>query len=189
MEDKYLFEYACQELTEISQHEEPFAFTMLTVDTHHIGGYQCSYCTDEFEETYEQSISCSSRQVLEFVNWLKAQSFYENTTVVITGDHLSMDNGYFQRNVDPGYDRMVYNCILNAAIPADNTKNREYCAVDLFPTTLAALGCTIEGDRLGLGVNLFSNLPTLSERWGYSRFNTELSKASDYYSEHFYTAP
>jgi phosphoglycerol transferase len=189
MEDKHLFEYARQELTELGRSDEPFAFTMLTVDTHHIGGYQCTYCTDEFEETYEQSISCSSRQVLEFVNWLKEQPFYENTTVVITGDHLSMDNGYFQRNVDPAYQRMVYNCILNSATPADNTKNREYCAVDLFPTTLAALGCTIEGDRLGLGVNLFSKLPTLSELWGYHRFNSELSKASDYYSEHFYTAP
>ena len=189
MEDKHLFEYAKGELTALSKSGEPFAFTMLTVDTHHIGGYQCSYCTDEFEETYEQSISCSSRQVLAFVNWLKEQPFYENTTVVITGDHLSMDNGYFQRNVDPGYQRMVYNCILNSATPADNTKNREYCAVDLFPTTLAALGCTIEGDRLGLGVNLFSKLPTLSELWGYNRFNSELSKASDYYSTHFYTAP
>ena len=189
MEDKHLFEYARQELTEISQGDEPFAFTMLTVDTHHIGGYQCSYCTDEFEETYEQSISCSSRQVLEFVNWLKAQPFWDNTTVVITGDHLSMDNGYFQRNVDEGYQRMVYNCIVNSAIPAENTKNREYCAVDLFPTTLAALGCTIEGDRLGLGTNLFSNLPTLAEKWGYDRFNTELGRASDYYIANFHNDP
>ena len=186
MEDKYLFEYARQELTEISQMDEPFAFTMLTVDTHHIGGYQCEYCTDEFEETYEQSISCSSRQVLAFVEWLKAQPFYENTTVIITGDHLSMDNGYFQRNVDEDYDRMVYNCILNAPVTTDNTKNREYCAVDLFPTTLAALGCTIEGNRLGLGTNLYSDRPTLAEEWGFHKFNSELSKSSDFYIEHFH---
>ena len=189
MEDLYLFEYARRELTEISQQDAPFAFTMLTVDTHHIGGYQCIYCTDEFEETYEQSISCSSRQVLEFVNWMKQQPWWENTTVVITGDHLSMDNGYFQRNVDASFDRMVYNCILNAPITAENTKNRDYCAIDLFPTTLAALGCTIEGDRLGLGVNLFSGLPTLSEEMGFDRFNTELSKASDYYIENFHKVP
>ncbi len=186
MEDLHLFEYAKQELTEISQKDEPFAFTMLTVDTHHIGGYQCKYCTGEFEEPYEQSISCSSRQVLEFVQWLKAQPFYENTTVVITGDHLSMDNGYFERNVDSDYQRMVYNCILNSPVTSDNTKNREYCGIDLFPTTLAALGCTIEGDRLGLGTNLFSDTPTLAESWGYDRFNSELSKASDYYKTHFH---
>ena len=189
MEDLHLFEYAKQELTEISQGDEPFAFTMLTVDTHHIGGYQCEYCRGEYEETYEQSISCSSRQVLEFIQWLQEQPFYENTTVIITGDHLSMDNGYFQRNVDEDYQRMVYHCILNSALESGNTKNREYCAVDLFPTTLAAMGCTIEGDRLGLGTNLFSNLPTLAEKWGFEEFNSELSKASDYYIEHFHNAP
>ena len=189
MEDLHLFDYAKRELTEISQQDEPFAFTMLTVDTHHIGGYQCAYCTDEFEETYEQSISCSSRQVLEFVNWLKEQPFYENTTVIITGDHLSMDNGYFQRNVDDSYQRMVYHCILNSAAHTDNVKNREYCGVDLFPTTLAAMGCTIEGDRLGLGVDLFSDTPTLAEQWGYERFNNELSKASDFYIENFHNDP
>ena len=189
MEDLHLFEYAKQELTEISQGDEPFAFTMLTVDTHHIGGYQCEYCRGEYEETYEQSISCSSRQVLEFIQWLQEQPFYENTTVIITGDHLSMDNGYFQRNVDEDYQRMVYHCILNSALESGNTKNREYCAVDLFPTPLAAMGSTIEGDRLGLGTNLFSNLPTLAEKWGFEEFNSELSKASDYYIEHFHNAP
>ena len=189
MEDLYLFEYAKQELSELSRQDEPFAFTMLTVDTHHIGGYQCFYCTDPYEETYQQSIACSSRQVLEFVRWLQQQPFYENTTVVITGDHLSMDNGYFERNVDSDYDRMVYNCILNAPVTTDNTKNREYCAVDLFPTTLAALGCTIEGDRLGLGVNLFSDTPTLSEQWGFDRFNQEMGKASEYYIRNFHNDP
>ena len=189
MEDLYLFDYAKRELSQISQNDEPFAFTMLTVDTHHIGGYQCAYCTEEYAETYEQSISCSSRQVLDFVNWLKEQPFWENTTVVITGDHLSMDNGYFQRNVDEDYQRMVYNCILNAAVTTENTKNRQYAAVDLFPTTLAALGCTIDGNRLGLGTNLFSNIPTLTEKWGFDRFNSELSKASEYYVNNFHNAP
>ena len=189
MEDLHLFEYARQELTKISQLDEPFAFTMLTVDTHHVGGYQCAYCLGEFEEPYEQSIACSSRQVLEFVNWLKAQPFWDNTTVVITGDHLSMDNGYFQRNVEEGYERMVYSCILNSPVTATHTKNRDYCAVDLFPTTLAAMGCTIEGDRLGLGVNLFSNRPTLSEKLCFNRFNAELGQTSDYYVEHFHNVP
>ena len=186
MEDLYLFEYAKQELTEISQQDQPFAFTMLTVDTHHIGGYQCIYCTDEYEETYEQSISCSSRQVLAFLQWLQEQPFYENTTVIITGDHCSMDNGYFSRNVDEDYGRMVYNVIINAPVSSDNTKNRDYCAVDLFPTTLAALGCQIEGDRLGLGTNLFSDLPTLAEQYGFDSFNNKMSQSSDFYAANFY---
>ena len=74
MEDLHLFEYAKQELTELAEDEEPFAFTMLTVDTHHIGGYQCAECEASISgETYDQSISCSSEQVSEFVDWIEDQ--------------------------------------------------------------------------------------------------------------------
>ena len=188
MEDLHLFEYAKQELTEISQQEQPFAFTMLTVDTHHIGGYQCVYCEESASgETYDQSISCSSRQVAQFLEWIQQQDFYENTTVVIVGDHESMDNGYFQRMTDDSYQRMVYNCFINAAPEPASTTNRTFAAVDLFPTTLAALGCEIEGDRLGLGTNLFSDTPTLAEEMGILGFETEIAMASEYYTNVFYS--
>ena len=187
MEDLYLFEYAKQELTDIAAREEPFAFTMLTVDTHHIGGYQCAYCApDNGGESYDSSISCSSRQVAEFVRWIQAQPFYENTTVIIVGDHESMDNGYFQRNVDSSYQRLLYNCFINSAADTDHVTNRQFTAVDLFPTTLAAMGCTVEGDRLGLGTNLYSNIPTLTEIMGFPKFNNELAKASEYYINNFH---
>lgn len=187
MEDLHLFDYAKQELTKIAAQDQPFAFTMLTVDTHHIGGYQCIYCQESASgETYDQSISCSSRQVAAFVQWLQEQPFYENTTVIICGDHESMDNGYFSRNVNDDYQRMIYNCFINSAVQTSNTKRRQFAVLDLFPTTLAAMGCQIQGDRLGLGTNLFSSLPTLTERMGFEKFNDELAKASDYYEEHFF---
>jgi phosphoglycerol transferase len=96
-----------------------------------------------------------------------------------------MDNGYFQRNVDPHYTRRVYNCFLNSAVSTQNTKNREFTCLDLFPTTLAAMGCTIEGERLGLGTNLFSGLPTLAESMGFNSFNSQVSGNSEYYSRVF----
>jgi phosphoglycerol transferase len=185
MEDKYLFQYAKQELLEISQQEQPFAFTMLTVDTHHIGGYFCEYCEDVQEEQYSNVMSCSSRQVLEFVRWLQQQDFYENTTIIVTGDHLSMDNGYFERTVDENYTRRNYNCFINSAVDTTANHNRRFCALDMFPTTLAALGCTIEGDRLGLGTNLFSGKVTLIEMLGYDQFCRQLAMDSDYYAETF----
>ena len=52
----------------------------------------------------------------------------------------------------------------------------------MYPTTLAAIGAEIEGDRLGLGVNLFSDTPTLLERYGYDKLNSELEKKSVYYN-------
>lgn len=185
-EDEILYEYAKAQLTAISQQEQPFAFTMLTVDTHHIGGYTCQKCGSNYEESYENAIACASRQVYEFVRWIMEQPFYANTTIVITGDHCSMDAGYFSRNVEDGYERHIYNCFINAAATPFRTTNRQFCAMDMFPTTLAAMGCTIEGDRLGLGTNLFSKQPTLMEKMGYTRLCTELSKQSDYYASHFY---
>ena len=186
MEDLYLYEYAKTELTKISQQDQPFAFTMLTVDTHHIGGFKCQLCGSNYEESYENAIACASKQVKNFVDWIRQQDWYDNTTIVITGDHCSMDNGYFSRNVSDSYVRHIYNCFINAAAEPIYTKNRQFCAMDMFPTTLSAMGCSIEGDRLGLGTNLFSPLPTLMERIGYTDLCTELGKKSDYYAEHFY---
>ena len=186
MEDLYLYEYAKQELTQISQQDQPFAFTMLTVDTHHIGGFTCALCGSNYEESYENAIACASRQVSEFVAWIMQQDWYEHTTIVITGDHCSMDKGYFSRNIDEDYQRHVYNCFINAAAQPFRMKNRQFCAMDMFPTTLAAMGCTIEGDRLGLGTNLFSTVPTLMEKLGYTQLCAELSKQSVYYTQNFY---
>lgn len=184
-EDSRLFEYAKKEITNLAGGDDPFAFTLLTVDTHHIGGYKCPLCDSTYEENYENAIACSSRQVAAFVQWLQAQDFYENTTVIITGDHCSMDRGYFDRNVDLKYTRHVYNCFLNTPATALQTKNRQFCAMDMFPTTLAAMGCRIEGDRLGLGTNLFSNQPTLMEKMGYQEFTQHLAQSTEYY-QRFY---
>lgn len=187
MEDKYLFDFAAVELEQMIGSDQPFAFTLLTVDTHHVGGYQCELCQPSTSgETYDQSISCSSRQIANFLRWLEQMPFYENTTVIIVGDHESMDNGYFERMVDDDYQRMVYNCFINATVETSKTQHRQFAAVDLFPTTLAAMGCSIEGNRLGLGTNLFSNVPTLAEKMGIQRFEAELAKSSEYYETNFF---
>lgn len=187
MEDMHLFRYAAQKLTELAAMDQPFAFTMLTVDTHHVGGYHCSLCKDNHRENYENAISCSSRQVYEFVQWIQQQDFYPDTTIVIVGDHRTMDNGYIARNVDESYTRRVYNCFINSATNPIQATQREFTTVDLFPTTLAALGCDIAGNRLGLGTNLFSNIPTLAEAMGYDAFCSEVEKDSPYYATHFFS--
>ena len=88
--------------------------------------------------------------------------------------------------MDEDYQRLIYNCFINADAETDNVTNRKFAGVDLFPTTLAALGCEIEGDRLGLGTNLFSDIPTLTEKMGFIHFDAELAKASNYYTENFH---
>ena len=170
----------------MAKQDKPFAFTMLTVDSHHVDGYMCKYCENTYPEQYENVLACASKQLSAFVKWIQAQDFYENTTIVISGDHPTMDGEYIARNVPSSYDRKVYNCFINAKAEAVNAKNREFTSFDIFPTTLAAMGCQIEGDRLGLGTNLFSDIPTLCEEMGMTEFAIELSKKSNYYNKNFY---
>ena len=180
-EDEKLFEIAKKTLSELSEGDEPFNLTMLTVDTHFPDGYVCSECPDTFgSNQYANVMACSSRQIAELVSWIQQQSWYENTTIVISGDHLTMD-GDFCNKVSSKYDRKVYTCYINpAATVEDPDAARTYTTFDDFPTTLAALGCTIDGNRLGLGTNLFSSTPTLVEQYGVSEVNTELARRSEW---------
>ena len=186
MEDLYLFNYAKQTLTKLAEDERPFAVSVSTIDTHFADGYLCPLCEDTYEEQYDNVFRCSSAQIAAFLDWCKAQEWYENTTIVLVGDHLTMDGAYISRNVVDEYDRRVYNCIINSAAVPQREKFRDFSTFDMFPTTLAAMGCQIEGDKLGLGTNLFSNEPTLVEKMGWEAFNQEVSRFSEYYPEKFW---
>lgn len=183
-EDAKLFNVAKLELTALYEQGEPFNFTMLTCDTHFPNGYKCYDCENEYPERYPRVMRCSSRKVYAFVEWCKQQPWYENTTIVISGDHLTMDPN-FMEGANENYLRTVYNCIINPAVEPVKEKNREFGTFDLFPTTLAAMGVEIEGDRLGLGTNLFSAKPTFCELYGFETLDWELQKKSEFYNTRF----
>ena len=82
----------------------------------------------------------------------------------------------------PDNNRTVFNTFINSNESTNNTNNRIFSTMDYFPTTIASLGATIEGDRLGLGTNLFSDKKTLTEEYGLEYVNTELNKNSKYYN-------
>lgn len=180
-EDQKLFEFAKEKLLQLSQGDEPFNLTMLTVDIHFEDGYVCEQCPTEYDTQYSNVMACSSRQVGEFLKWIQQQDFYENTTIVISGDHPTMDSDYCAEIDQEGnYDRRVFTAYINAAVYAQDQQERTYSTFDNFPTTLAALGVQIDGDRLGLGTNLFSGTKTLLEEFGNSKVNAELKKKSEF---------
>ena len=177
-EDKKLFENAKMRLTELASTNKPFNFTMLTADTHFEDGYLCEDCENKYDDNqYANVFACSSAKVAELINWIQQQDFYDNTTIVISGDHLTMDSDFCQ-DIDENYLRKVYTTYINAVSTPIDDKKREYSTFDNFPTTLAALGAKIEGNRLGLGTNLFSDELTLTEKYGYKTENEEISKKS-----------
>jgi len=178
-EDMYLFEFAKEELTEMAKSGEPFNLTMLTVDTHFTDGYYCDLCREDFPgDQYSNVMACSSRQTTEFISWIKQQPFYENTTIVISGDHPTMDKAYCS-GISSDYKRTVYTTVINAPLEPETKEFRQFSTMDMYPTTLAALGVDIPGDKLALGVNLFSSERTLYEIYDESLFNQGLSSKSE----------
>ena len=178
-EDEKLYSYAREELSNLAKEDKPFNLTLLTVDTHFPDGYVCRLCQNNYPDNqYANVYRCASRQVTDFVNWIKKQDFYENTTIVISGDHPTMDRDFCD-HVPKSYQRKVYTVFLNSAAKRKDRNKREYSTFDYFPTTLAAMGVEIPGNRLGLGTNLFSGESTLTEKFGKEE-KKELEERSDF---------
>ncbi len=181
-EDSKMFDFAKTELTELAAKGEPFNYTMFTMDTHFEDGYVCDECESTFgDNQYANVIHCSDKQVTSFIRWVQEQDFYENTTIVITGDHPTMDSD-FCNEVPLTFQRRVFTVFLNAAAERkdDPASERTFTTMDYFPTTLAALGVEIEGDRLGLGTNLFSGKKTLIEEEGKLQLNEYIAQSVKY---------
>lgn len=183
-EDKKLFSNAKKELTNLAIKKEPFHFMLLTADTHFTDGYLDSSCPKKFDTQYENVFACSSMMVKELIDWIQKQDFYENTTIVLTGDHLGMQADFYKK-LDPNFQRTTFNTFINSKIKTTNNQNRLFSTFDLFPTILASLDVKIEGNRLGLGTNLFSNEKTLLEKYSYEYVEHELKKNSQFYSTYF----
>ena len=178
IEDKKLLYFARDEILELSKKEAPFAISIFTMDTHFKDGYIDDSCKLKFKDHLSNSYSCNSKIINSFITWLKEQSFYNNTTIVIMGDHQVMQDSYYKKHKD--YTRTTYNAFINSQVKGNN-KNREFSAFDMYPTILASMGATIDGNKLGFGVNLFSGEKTLIELLGRDIFNEEILKSSNYY--------
>lgn len=186
--DEATFRIARQVLaTEAESTGGPWQLFISTIDTHFSGylyepgdGYTGSVQSDA--DRTERVYATTARETYQFIRWLQEQPFYENTTVVIVGDHPNMQKGIC--GDVPADERGRYNLILNPVTSTDSTKNRAFTAYDFYPTVLSAMGFRISTGRLGLGTDLFSGTPTLAEQYGMERLNEELAKQSDFYIDH-----
>ena len=181
-EDRKLFEFAQNMLTDIAQEDKLFNFSLLTSDTHFPDGYVYGDEEEVSDMQYKNVVFHSSAMAAEFIRWCQEQSWYDNTTIVVTGDHLTMDQGYV-KSLDKNYTRTVFNLFLNTGLTTTFDKNRQFSNMDMFPTTLAAIGGKINSqeEQLGLGVNLFSGQKTMIEKYGYSETKKQLEQRSKFY--------
>ena len=169
--DSYLFDFARQELEILGKSNKPFALYLLTNNTHSPDMFVESFCT-KTQNYYEDAIKCSDKMIYDFIAWVKEQDFYNNTSIVILGDHLLNTHSITQ-------NRFVYNAFINARFSTklDSTKNRALSHFDFAPLILDSLGGKVE--FLGLGVNpLYSQ--TLLEIYG-DAFEAKLREDSKLY--------
>lgn len=196
-EDLKLYEYAKEELINLANNSQPFFLGLLTVDTHFPEGYQCTNCKNIYTKKIHNIISCADEQIFNFVQWIQQQDFYKDTCIIITGDHLFMtsENDILFDNLEN--DVIIYNNNHNVIGTKEtkrkwinifiNTKKpikekfRKFSSFDIFPTTLEAMGATIEGDSLAFGVSLFSDKQTLLEKYDKSFIDCELMKKTTQY--------
>lgn len=179
--DKYLFESAKKRLDLLSKSEKPFNLTLIGCDTHPVDGNVFYYTNNKFKNQYENVYATESKLIYDFIMWLKKQDYYKDTTIVIYGDHPSMQTKFFEnKNKDI---RKRYNLILNSSVSTNNVNNRKFTSIDLYPTTLAAMGFDIKDSQIALGVNLFSDKKTLVEKYGIKKVNKEIDKKSLFYNE------
>ena len=102
---------------------------------------------------------------------------------MICGDHCSMDPNFYEKYGITKEERKVYNVFINPAVKPIKDKNRKFTCLDIFPSTLAAMGVRIQGNQLALGVNLFSDKKTLPEKYGFKEFDDEMSKKSTFFND------
>jgi phosphoglycerol transferase len=169
-EDRKLYQFAKEKLREIDKNDEPFFLTLLTVDTHPVDGYLDDKAEKLFSSQYENVLYDMDRQLNDFVEWCMAQDFYENTTIIILGDHLFTESGLF--SIKKETERYPLNVFINSRLESAFIKNRNFSHFDIFPTILDAIGVEYNSKGLGLGRSMSQGEETLLEQLGMRNINT-----------------
>ena len=176
VQDKDAFKFALQILDTI---QAPFSLTFFTIDTHSPSGIYDPECIKSVDENNEDerlkaSVRCVSRELKKFIDTLKTKDFYENTSIVIFGDHLFMGT----RLVKGFPNRRWINIFINPSKTPTLEEKRLFSDVDMFPTIISSMNFDIDGDKLGFGTDLFSRQKTLIESIGLDSLNKEIKKMS-----------
>lgn len=187
--DNKLYELAKVDLQKLANQDNPFAMILLTVDTHTPYGYIDSSCSlyDKNvpeERQYPFVISCADEMLRRFIEWSKQQSWYENTLIVVTGDHPTMAAGDVVGYLGKKEKRTI-NFIMNSEIHSMKNE-RTFSSFDMYPTIMEALGAKIENHKLSFGVSLFSQNSTLLEKIKRTSLDSLLLQRSLQYEKIMY---
>ncbi len=151
--DTVLFEYTKRKINTLAAAGQPFYVALNTVNTHGPHGVLAPSCEQKgFRNQIDSIFECSVGEVGEFLSWLHGQDFSSNTVVVIMGDHPIMA-GHMIKNKLAKTEPEIFFLIRRpdgVKLPAKNMTH-----VDIFPTTLSALGFELPDEHIAMGHNIY----------------------------------
>ena len=173
--DVKLFEFTKQKITELAETDKPFFISVQTLDTHFPHGYVQPSCEVKYGDSRD-AVKCSDKMIYDFVKWCQEQDFYDNTLIFVVGDHLMMSASDIAKLSEAYPKREIYNVVLTKDIKPQSIY-KPYSMFD-WSAAVADKAGIIKENRLGLGVSLFGNEPTLVQQMGGYRLEEEVLKNS-----------
>ncbi|GHB14386.1 sulfatase-like hydrolase/transferase [Salinicola rhizosphaerae] len=173
--DDTLFDLAEERIRRLHDSGQPYAFFGLTLAAHPPFGNPAKSCLEHqgpFDGTdMLYSVKCTGWLVKNFIDRLDREGLLDNTLVVVSSDHLSMKNSAWEDLI--AEDRQNTLMMLGNGLRPEIIE-RPSTMVDVLPTVLEAMGYEIPDHRAGLGSSLFSNQPTLVERYSLDEVNRRM---------------
>ncbi|WP_204578539.1 phosphatidylglycerol--membrane-oligosaccharide glycerophosphotransferase [Citrobacter cronae] len=95
--DDMLLEKVWRKFEHLSRQKTPFALFTLTLDTHPPEGYIPTSCPVSYKKNGSEvdaltSVLCSQREIAKFIRRIQASPWASNTIIVLSSDHLVMQN-------------------------------------------------------------------------------------------------
>lgn len=151
--DDTLLDIAFKKYEDLAKQDKPFGLFLLTVDTHHPTGFIASTCKKK-DYKYDGSINssmsavyCSQDEVANFIEKVKASPYFKNTIIVVTSDHLAMNNTAYDA-LEKQKRRDLFMVVDDGQSKQGINFHKERSSLDNGATVLDLMG---GGNKIGLG--------------------------------------
>lgn len=156
--DDTVLDEVYEKFIELSKADKRFSLFTLTVDTHHPDGFISKTCkrrSYSYDGKVNQSFSavaCSQEHVAALIEKIKASPYFKNTVIVVSSDHLAMNNTAYKYLNKQERDNLFF--IIRGDKPEAKLIPVKRSTLDNGATVLDILG----GDNyIGLGRSSISS--------------------------------
>lgn len=191
--DDTVLDEVYEKFIELSKARKRFSLFTLTVDTHHPDGFISQTCkrrSYSFDGKVNQSFSavaCSQEHVAALIEKIKASPYFKNTVIVVSSDHLAMNNTAYKYLNKQERDNLFF--IIRGDKPEAKLIPVKRSTMDNGATVLDILGgdnyiglgrSSISGESLS---SVFMNIkekivewkPDVIDLWNFPKTITEYS--------------